>query len=453
MPTLKSPQAKKDRKALSPQDEMQQAIAQSLQIGQPQGQSSTGNGNLVAQLLGQGGQENPADKSAQKAIKDYDKQLGQMAIDAVGQGEDPKTVRAKLLDTLMSHTQQQPAQQQTQRTPAKSWFDIGGDTREPGSIAKVVSLMSGQGLPKSSLSGQDDPAKTRYLNAQSALAERNLTGGGIDTLPQEQQLAAMSLARKIGGVRGMEKVLPMVVSGLQSGKTPDQLEDEIRFSQQSIGVTSEWRNAAQSILGAKTSETQRNVLLDTLDDYRQNGDDKGAKEYLKNIARDSADSAQKDRIMGKERTVDFLDEIQTDLNTLEQAGIGTGFLRGNMEDLVNRIGKTVDPRFAKVATKIAVSVINYRNAMSGVAFGEKESADYRKLFPAKNKLGDFNTANITAIRDSFKGDTEKFYQQRMGEGNYKKLFDGQEQSQQEQGQQEDFSKMSDEELRRIAGGK
>jgi hypothetical protein len=244
----------------------------------------------------------------------------------------------------------------------------------------------------------------------------------LNTLPPSQQLGAYALARKVAGVRGAEKLLPSIVSYLEDGKTLDQAEDEIRMSQQSIGVSAEWRDAAQSILGSKTSETQRNVVLDSLDDYRQKGDEKGAKEYLKNIARESAPVDQQNRAMGKERTVEFLDEIKKDLQTLETNGIKTNWLKGNMEGLMNRAGMTSNPELKKIQTKIAVGIINYRNAMSGVAFGEKESADYKKLFPAIDKVGDFNVAVLDSLKESFSGDLEKFYSLRMGKGNYEKLF-------------------------------
>jgi hypothetical protein len=329
---------------------------------------------------------------------------------------------------------QQPGTRSLPKGPLGAFYP-GSDTEQPGGIYKLLTLLAGGGGYNPTNEGNKqgtkgvygfDPVKGKLTQISEVPANadiRNLTSQtGIDALPTDLQLPAYALARKMGG-RNAEKILPSIISGLLEGKSPDQLEDEIRFSQQSIGVSGEWRNAAQSILGTKTTESQRNVVLDTLDDYRQNGDDKGAKEYLKNIARESAPVDMQNRIMGKERTIDFLDEIQNDLNTLEKSGVGTGFLRGNINGLLNRIGKSVSPEFQGVATKIAVAVINYRNAMSGVAFGEKESKDYRRMFPAQtDNLGEISTPKIKALRESFKGDTEKFYQQRMGEGNYKKLF-------------------------------
>jgi hypothetical protein len=273
---------------------------------------------------------------------------------------------------------------------------------------------------------------------------RNLTPAvDLSALPPEEGFIANALARKLYGVRGAKDGLPNIVAARVAGLTYDQIEDKIRMSSQSTEFQP-FRDAAQSILVGK-GESQRNVAFDALDDYAQKGDTEGSKEYLKNMARESAPVDQQNRIMGKERTVDLLNEIQGDINALEKSGAGMGFLRGSIEGLMGRIGRTVAPQFREAATKIAISIFNYRNAMSGVAFGKEESAEYKRVFPNPKNLNEVNTATITALNRVFKGDIEKFYQQRMGKNNYQKLF------KQSTGN-EDLSQMSDEELRAIISG-
>jgi hypothetical protein len=251
----------------------------------------------------------------------------------------------------------------------------------------------------------------------------------IYNLPEELQVPAYALARKIGGVRGAEKVLPLVVNSLKSGKNIDEIEDTIRKTSQSMSVTPEWRNSVQNILGSNKSESERNVIMDALDDYKSAGDDQGAKDYLKRIAVTSAPVDQQNRVMGKERTVEFLGEIQGDLDTLEKNGIPTNFFSGNIENLASKIGAVNNPELRKVATKIATAMMSYRRDMTGVQFGEIEAKEYKKLFPGINMVGEFNKATIDGLKETFSGDLHKFYSQSMGSKNYKTIFNTQTETQ------------------------
>ena len=272
---------------------------------------------------------------------------------------------------------------------------------------------------------------------------RNMTSQtGIETLPQEQQVAAYGLARKVAGVRGAEKILPSIVANLKSGISIDKIEDGLRMQSQSPEFTGPLRDAAQSIAVDK-SESQRNVAFDALDDYTQKGDTEGAKEYLKRMALTSGTADQQNQIMQKERTTEFLGEIRSDLDTLEKNGVPTGFLKGSYENMLARVGQVKDPEMRKVATKIAIAVMNYRRSMTGVQFGMIENEEYKRLFPGINRTGDFNTANLNALEETLHGDLKKFYSLSMGRKNYEKLFDNKDNN--------DLSSMSDEELRKIAG--
>jgi hypothetical protein len=242
----------------------------------------------------------------------------------------------------------------------------------------------------------------------------------LSSLPTEIQPAAWSLARKIGGVRGAKDVLPTIVRNLQEGKSIDQIEDSLRYMQQSPEYQPV-RDAAQSILVNKT-ESQRNLAQDALDDYIQKGDTEGARSYLKRMSLANATADQQNQFVGKERTLDFLNEIEQDLSTLEKNGQPTGWIAGNWENILSRVGQVRNPALREVATKLAVNIMNYRRSMTGVQFGMQENKEYYRIFPNINKVATFNTATIKALRQAFTGDLDNFYSLSMGKNNYQKLF-------------------------------
>lgn len=244
----------------------------------------------------------------------------------------------------------------------------------------------------------------------------------LNRLPPEQQIAAWQIAREVGGTRSAEKMVNTVASAMEQGLGRDQIEDNLRYSSQSSKFNKEVRNAAQTI-SIRTPESIRNADFDALDDYVQKGDIVGTQGYLKRLAIKNSTGEQSNRIMEKERTLDFINEIQGDLNTLEKNGVPTGFFRGNYENIISKLGQVNNPEMRKVAGKIATALMSYRRGMTGFQFTEAESKEYKKIFPDINKVGDFNKANIDALTETFGGDLDKFYSQSMGEENYKKIFD------------------------------
>jgi len=272
-----------------------------------------------------------------------------------------------------------------------------------------------------------DPSKgtVTQMGEIPATAElRNMEqSSGLAELDPEQQVLAYGLAREIGGVRGAKNVLPSVVQSLKSGRSIEETRDQLRYMEQSPGFNKDIRNAAQQIMVGE-SKDKANTTFDYLDDLVQSGDTEGVKSFLKKSAIKQSPVDQQNRVMGKERTVEFLGEIENDLSMLEKAGMPTGFFSGNLENLMAKVGQVKNPQMREVATKIATAVMNYRRDMTGVAFGKEEGQEYKTIFPSINKVGKFNIANITALKKVFSGDLDKFYSISMGDKNYKKLYGG-----------------------------
>lgn len=241
-------------------------------------------------------------------------------------------------------------------------------------------------------------------------------------LSGEQEVKARALARRISGVRGAERILPAIAKLMKEGKNVDEVEDLIRFSGQSEQFTGAIRSAAQEVL-INTSPSVAERTLDFIDDELSKGNITGVKSKLKRIARKTAGVEMSRSVMGKERTTEFLGEIQDDLNMLENSGINTNIFSGTLEEINKKIGRVREPGLRKVATKIAVAIQSYRRSMSGQAFSVPEAIEYKDIFPSIGRTGEFNTNTIDALRETMQGDLDNFYSLSMGEENYRGLFD------------------------------
>lgn len=249
-------------------------------------------------------------------------------------------------------------------------------------------------------------------------------------LTSEQQLQGRALARKVYG-RDAKYGLPAVYEEMRKGKSINTIKDSLRYAGQSPEFSGSIRNAAQQIMAGKASHIKQSTF-DDLDDLEN--DAERQKSYLKRIAVNLSPVEIQNKITGKERTVELLDEIKGDLDILEKNGIDTNILSGTYEEVQGKLGEVANPQLRQLITKINTAIYNYRKDMSGVAFPDKETRDYKRIFPGGGKTKELNMANINGLKNVFSGDVEYFYKRSMGSDNYNKLFGEEPQSTQTQAQ-------------------
>lgn len=391
-----------------------------------------GNNGILEQLL----EQNPLMKSGLKKIqKNQDQQIDE----AMQQGVPAEQILQQLIKKAPTAFNQGSLQYNQQGQPQSftmpGWF---ADLFTPGGARGMQELGVAKELSQIQQKQPLSPERqiqtlTRTQNMLKELgikAKVDVTATGVPSLstqpelglaelPPDQQIQAVSLARKVAGVRGADRLIPSIVESLKTGKTIDQVEDELRLSGQSTEFTGALRSAAQQIMVGQTA-TEKQGTFDDLDDLSR--DPEQQREYLKRMAIKNASTTQQQNVMGQERTIDLLSEVKGDLEALEREGFPTGFWSGNIENLMGKVGQVRNPKHRELATKISVAVMQYRRDMTGVQFGMKEHAEYKFVFPNINKINRFNMSAIKGLTDTFKGNINKFYAQSMGHKNYKEIF-------------------------------
>ena len=143
----------------------------------------------------------------------------------------------------------------------------------------------------------------------------------------------------------------------------------------------------------KGSEIQQSVM-DDVDDNLSIGNTEGVKEQLKRTALNMAGEEQRRRMMGKERTVELLDEIKDDLANFQKSGGDTNIFSGTAEQAAKKVGTVINPEARRIATKIAAAIQSYRLAMTGLQFGLPENKEYKDMFPSINRTINLNYATL-----------------------------------------------------------
>ena len=242
-------------------------------------------------------------------------------------------------------------------------------------------------------------------------------------LTSMDQILATNLVVKMYGRRAISKpeLLNPVMQLMAEGKTPDEIEDIVRYSSESVLFQGVIRDAAESV-GTDLSFAKRENLMNTIDRSLEEDDMDRVKEILKKSAIDSYDVATSNIIRGTDRTLLFLDEIEQDLKDYEKAGGNTNIFSGTWEKVHAKAGTVASPELRKIATKIAISIQRYRRAMTGAQFSIPEAAEYTKMFPGIDKTSSFNTATLGGLREVMRGDVEFYLGERMGYGAYSEIY-------------------------------
>ncbi len=92
------------------------------------------------------------------------------------------------------------------------------------------------------------------------------------------------------------------------------------------------------------------------------------------------------------------------LQQYSDAGGSTGFFKGTSDDIATKMGQLVtDPKFKAIATELKLAFQQYRQDMTGAAFGAAESRDYKTVVPSPDKKLDLNLAVINGLTNYLSG--------------------------------------------------
>jgi hypothetical protein len=132
---------------------------------------------------------------------------------------------------------------------------------------------------------------------------------------------------------------------------------------------------------------------------------------------DTSSRTQFVQLRDSSKTFDKLNEMLDNRTNPSDFWFG---LKGEQQ-LLAAIGQD-DPQSREFQRTADIANMNYRKAMSGVAFSEKEAADYEKLFPSLDKTIDQNKRDMETLKNIFKQKEDGLYETASG-GSFKSYDD------------------------------
>lgn len=207
----------------------------------------------------------------------------------------------------------------------------------------------------------------------------------------------------------------------QAQFNPEQAKHVYR---QTIGAIPSILDAADNVT-TKLTDKKAPIVVNQIKQSIQNGEYERAKDTLKKVSLDTADSTTSQQVRGRDNSLRSLDNIEKALDEYKAKGGRTNILSGNVEDIKKKIGKVNDPELRRIANQIQSAIIDYRHAVSGAGFSVSEAQQYSDLFPSILNEEKLNKANIEGLRNTFNQGNETFYRQQLGNENYDAIFGNQ----------------------------
>lgn len=171
---------------------------------------------------------------------------------------------------------------------------------------------------------------------------------------------------------------------------------------------------AASYAGSVTGEATAQKQLANL---AKNGDYPALLNRIEALGRKGMGAQLSTDVSQAQNQIKAIDNMSSVLKKYEDAGGDMGFLKGTEQDIATRIGQlATDPKFASIATQLTAAFQQYRQQMTGAAFGASESAQYKSVFPSADKTFELNRAVMDGLRNFQEQNVNAAYETQLGEG-------------------------------------
>lgn len=203
--------------------------------------------------------------------------------------------------------------------------------------------------------------------------------------------------------------------------TADQIEDARRTYQSAsrpgieidAEMPSEFKTAIERAIGSIPA-ARRGTWIQTANRLWSEGNTSELKSIIKQAAIESEDVTTKSQVRNRMATVAALNDVVVMLNDLKRAGVPTGWLAGNAEDLMRRLGRSTNPQYVAIANRMADTLINYRRAATGAAFSVQESQAYERMFPNYKQQFPVNMAAVEGLLRAIGTNDRVFWENKLG---------------------------------------
>lgn len=135
---------------------------------------------------------------------------------------------------------------------------------------------------------------------------------------------------------------------------------------------------------------------------------------VKNQAKQIMSNSMADDLSKLETARSSMESLNSLLTEYYANGGTTGFFKGNIEQVANKLGQVKDKKLVGIATRIATTIQKYRHAVSGTAYSAQEGQQIDSVFPGIRNSEGLNEAIIGSRLAAFDDDIDSGYRTFLG---------------------------------------
>jgi len=174
--------------------------------------------------------------------------------------------------------------------------------------------------------------------------------------------------------------------------------------------TTDYNGIVNTILGSgKFTKDQSNAIRTAI----AQGEDPVT--VIKNNAKNLLSGANQNALEDSEASLYQLKQLDANMTAYYNAGGNTGIFKGTYEQTLNSLGEVKDPKLVELASRIATNLQEYRNAISGTAYGIKEGAEIASVFPSIKNGKVLNDTLVKARTDGLQAKIDGYYRSTIGD--------------------------------------
>jgi len=177
--------------------------------------------------------------------------------------------------------------------------------------------------------------------------------------------------------------------------------------------------AATIKLAAQAGGTnaQRTQIKNDLEGFISEGDYKSAYTQILSSASQKLTGANASNFQQQLQSYGALKDMREALKEFQAAGGNTNIFKGGIDKIQTKIGiLATDAKYAAVATRLNSAFQQYRQNMTGAAFGVKESAEYASVLPSAGNTFSLNMAKIEGASQYLNSVVDNTVKNTVGEG-------------------------------------
>ena len=178
-------------------------------------------------------------------------------------------------------------------------------------------------------------------------------------------------------------------------------------------LTPVYRNALERVLSSIPAN-RRGPKITHANRLFEEQNEKELKDFIRLNAIESEPVDIRQQITGRMATLASLRDTRDVLREMKAAGVPTNIMSGSVEDVARKLGTSTDPRYVAMSNRLAGTLINYRRAATGVAFGEREGAAYEKMFPNYRNTLPVNEALLDGLEREMTTYDKTYWEHKLG---------------------------------------